>query len=88
LNLAETLVPLLPLTPAGSMTLKADHPRRVWELDETYHAAQQTSFRRHNMAANKTTFLFCPRNPLTLGPRNPGTLEIIGTLLATTSTGH
>ena len=46
MNLAETLVPLLPLTPTGSITLKADHPRRVWELDETYHAAQQTSFRR------------------------------------------
>ena len=45
MNLAETLVPLLPLTPTGSMTLKADHPRRVWELDETYHAAQQASFR-------------------------------------------
>ena len=45
MKLAETLVPLLPLTPTGSMTLKADHPRRIWELDETYHAAQQTSFR-------------------------------------------
>ena len=51
MNLAETLVPLLPLTPTGSITLKADHPRRVWELDETYHAAQQTSFRETNMAA-------------------------------------
>ena len=45
MNLVETLVPLLPLTPTGFITLKADHPRRVWELDETYHAAQQTSFR-------------------------------------------
>ena len=45
MNLAGTLVPLLPLTPTGSMTLKADHPRRVWELDETYHTASQT-FRR------------------------------------------
>ena len=47
MELAETLVPLLPLTPTGFITLKADHPRRVWELDETYHAAQQTSFRAH-----------------------------------------
>ena len=31
---------------------------------------------------------FSPRDPLTLGPRNPGTLEIIDTLLPTTSTGH
>ena len=45
MKLAETLVPLLPLTPPGFITLKADHPRRVWELDETYHAAQQTAFR-------------------------------------------
>ena len=53
MNLAETLVPLLPLTPTGSITLKTDHPRRVWELDETYHAAQQTSFREKNMAAKQ-----------------------------------
>ena len=44
MNLAETLVPLLPLTPTGSMTLKADHPRRGWELDETYHTASQHRF--------------------------------------------
>jgi hypothetical protein len=40
------------------MTLKADHPRRVWELDETYHAAQQKSFRRTTWYKNKTTFSF------------------------------
>ena len=44
MNLAETLVPLLPLTPTESMTLKADHPRRVWELDETYDTASQHRF--------------------------------------------
>ena len=60
MNLAETLVPLLPLTPTGPMTLKADHPRRVWELDETYHAAQQTSFRETNMAAKQNYVpVFC-----------------------------
>ena len=53
MNLAETFVPLLPLTLTGSITLKSDHPRRVWELDETYHAAQQTSFRETNMAAKQ-----------------------------------
>ena len=53
MNLVETLVPLLPLTPTGTRTLKADLPRRVWELDETYHAAQQTSFRETNMAAKQ-----------------------------------
>ena len=58
MELAETLVPLLPLTPTGFITLKADHPRRVWELDETYHAAQQTSFRDTTWQQNKTTFLF------------------------------
>ena len=31
---------------------------------------------------------FSPRNPLTLGPRNPETLETIDTLIPTTSTGH
>ena len=44
MNLAETLGPLLPLTPTGSLTLKADHPRRGWELDETYHTASQHRF--------------------------------------------
>ena len=58
LNLAETLVPLLPLTATGSMTLKVDHPRRVWELDETYHAAQQTPFRGTTWQQNKTTFFY------------------------------
>ena len=59
MNLTETLVPLLPLTPTGFTTLKADHPRRVWELDETYHAAQQTSFLVHvHGSKNKTTSLF------------------------------
>ena len=38
MDLAETLVPLLPLTPTGFITLKADLPRRFWNLDETYHA--------------------------------------------------
>ena len=51
MNLAETLVPLLPLTATGSMTLKADHPRRGWELDETYHAAQTDIVSKNNMAA-------------------------------------
>ena len=58
MNLAKTLVPLLPLTPTGSITLKADHPRRVWELDETYHAAQQTAFRDTTWQQNETTFFF------------------------------
>ena len=44
MDLAETLVPLLPLTPTGSMTLKAGHPRRGLELDETYHTASQHRF--------------------------------------------
>ena len=44
MKLAENFVPLLPLTPTGSMTLKADHPRRVWELDETYHTASPHRF--------------------------------------------
>ena len=34
------------LTPTGSITLKSDHSRRGLEPDETYHAAQETSFRR------------------------------------------
>ena len=60
MNLAETFVPLLPLTLTGSITLKSDHPRRVWELDETYHAAQQTSFRETNMAAKQNYVpVFC-----------------------------
>ena len=44
MNFAETLVPLIPLTPTGAMTLKADHPRRGWALDETYHTALQHRF--------------------------------------------
>ena len=44
MSLAGTLVPLLPLTPTGSMTLKAYRPRRGWELDETYHTASQHRF--------------------------------------------
>ena len=59
MNLTETLVPLLPLTPTGPMTLKADHPRRVWELDETYHAAQQTSFRGTTWQQTKLRSCFC-----------------------------
>ena len=47
MNLAETLVPLLPLTPTGSTTLKADHPRRDLELDETYHTASQHHFENY-----------------------------------------
>ena len=47
MNLAETLVPLLPLTPTGPMTLKADHPRRSlgagWDLPYSFTKA---SFRR------------------------------------------
>ena len=83
MKLAETLVPLLPLTPTGFITLKADHPRRVWELDETYHAAQQTAFRDTNMAA-KQKLPFRPLEPLNLRtyrdpgaryPLNPWTLE-------------
>jgi hypothetical protein len=56
MNLAETLVPLLLLTPTGSMTLKADHPRRVSELDETYHAAQTDIVSKNNMAV-KTNYV-------------------------------
>ena len=63
--------------------LKADHLRRVWELDETYHAAQQTAFRDTNMAA-KQKLPFRPLEPLNLRtyrdpgaryPLNPWTLE-------------
>ena len=54
MNLAETLVPLLPLTPTGSMTLKADHPRRVRELDETYRTAHMHRFEeQHGKAKAK-----------------------------------
>ena len=61
MNLAVTLVLLLPLTPTGSMTLKTDHPRRVWELDETYHTALETSFRRTTwqQKLNYAVVLFC-----------------------------
>ena len=59
MNLAETFVPLLPLTLTGSITLKSDHPRRVWELDETYHAAQQTSFRGTTFQQTKLRSCFC-----------------------------
>ena len=59
MNLAETLVPLLPLTPTGSMTLKADHPRRVWELDETYHtASQRHRFERQHGSKTKLRSCF------------------------------
>ena len=59
MNLVETLVPLLPLTPTGFITLKADHPRRVWELDETYHAAQQTSFSSTTCSKTNYVLVFC-----------------------------
>ena len=64
MNLVETLLPLLPLTPTGSMTLKADHPRRVWELDETYHTASQASFRRttwQRLNYTEVVFRFCSK---------------------------
>ena len=57
MELAETPVPLLPLTPTGFITLKADLPRRFWKLDETYHAAQQTSFRDTIWQQNKNYVL-------------------------------
>ena len=59
MNLVETLVPLLPLTPTGFITLKADHPRRVWELDETYYAAQQTSFSSTTCSKTNYVLVFC-----------------------------
>ena len=54
MNLAETLVPLLPLTPTGSMTMKAYHPRRGWELNETYHTAKQHRFREQHWESTNT----------------------------------
>ena len=54
MNLAETLVPLLPLTPTGPMTLKADRPRRGLELNETYHTASQHRFREQHWQSTNT----------------------------------